>query len=46
LLSLTEDQLNRTGVASNLPVKANAIGFILFGHLLHHKAVLHEKYGM
>jgi hypothetical protein len=46
LRSLTEEQYKRSGVASNLPVTVNAIGFILFGHLLHHKQVLHEKYGV
>ncbi len=44
LLSLTEEQLAEQGIASDLPVTANAIGFILFGHLLHHKAVIEERY--
>lgn len=44
LASLSEEQLAEQGTASNLPVTANAIGFILFGHLLHHKAVLEERY--
>lgn len=44
LLSLSEEQLAEQGIASDLPVTANAIGFILFGHLLHHKAVLEERY--
>ncbi|MCA6450657.1 MAG: DinB family protein [Chitinophagaceae bacterium] len=44
LASLSEEQLAEKGTASNLPVTANAIGFILFGHLLHHKAVLEERY--
>lgn len=44
LASLSEEQLAEQGTASNLPVTANAIGFILFGHLLHHKAVLKERY--
>lgn len=44
LLSLNEEQLAEQGIASDLPVTANAIGFILFGHLLHHKAVLEERY--
>lgn len=44
LASLSEEQLAEQGIASNLPVTANAIGFILFGHLLHHKAVLEERY--
>ncbi|MDE3252650.1 MAG: DinB family protein [Bacteroidota bacterium] len=44
LNSLSEAQLAETGVASNMPVTANAIGFIIFGHLLHHKQVLEERY--
>lgn len=44
LLSLSEEQLAAQGIASDLPVTANAIGFILFGHLLHHQAVLEERY--
>lgn len=42
--SLGEAQLSNEGVASNMPVKANAIGFIIFGHMLHHKQVLEERY--
>ncbi len=44
LASLSEEQLAAQGTASNLPVTANAIGFILYGHLLHHRAVLEERY--
>lgn len=44
LLSLTDEQLGRQGITSELPVTANAIGFIIFGHLLHHKKVLEERY--
>lgn len=44
LTSLSQEQLAEQGTASNLSVTANAIGFILFGHLLHHKAVLEERY--
>lgn len=44
LLSLTEEQFQQQGVASGLPVTANAIGYITFGHLLHHKEVLEERY--
>ena len=44
IASLSEEQLALEGVASNLPVKANAVGYIIFGHMLHHKAVLEEKY--
>ena len=44
LLSLNEEQLAQQGIASELPVTANAIAFITFGHMLHHKGVLEEKY--
>lgn len=44
IASLQEPQLSEVGIASNLPVTANAIGFIIFGHILHHKQVLEEKY--
>lgn len=44
IASLTEEQLSAEGTASNLPVKANAIGFIVFGHMLHHKQVVEERY--
>lgn len=42
--SLSEAQLSEEGVASNLPVTANAVGYIIFGHMLHHKKVVEEKY--
>jgi uncharacterized damage-inducible protein DinB len=42
--SLSEEQLSSTGTASNLPVTANAVGYIVFGHLLHHKAIIEERY--
>ena len=42
--SLSEEQLKEVGIASNLPISANAIGYIIFGHMLHHKQVVEEKY--
>jgi len=42
--SLTETQLINKGVVSNTETSANAIAFILFGHLMHHKAVIEERY--
>jgi len=35
--SLNDEQFAQQGIASDLPVTANAIGFITFGHMLHHK---------
>jgi hypothetical protein len=42
--SLTEDRLSLSGTASNMPVTANAVGYIVFGHMLHHKAIVEERY--
>ncbi len=42
--SLSEEQLQEEGIASNLPITANSIGYIIFGHLQHHKQVVEEKY--
>jgi len=42
--SFFEEQLNERGTASNHSVTVNAIGFMLIGHLLHHKNILEERY--
>lgn len=42
--SFDDEQLACKGTANNVPVTVNAIGFILFGHLLHHKKILEERY--
>lgn len=44
LKSFSQQQLSEKGTASNNPVSVNAIAFIIYGHLLHHKKVLIEKY--
>ena len=44
LSNFDEDQLSQKGTASNQPVTANAIGFIIYGHMLHHKQILEERY--
>lgn len=44
LLSLTEEQLERSGITNNTEVSANAIAYVLFGHLLHHKEILEQRY--
>lgn len=41
---LNEEQLQQSGEANNNAVTVNAICFIIFGHLLHHKAILEERY--
>lgn len=42
--NLNEKQLQQSGLANNHAVTVNAICFIIFGHLLHHKAILEERY--
>jgi uncharacterized damage-inducible protein DinB len=41
---LSEEQLSNTGIASGANVTANAIGYIIFGHLMHHKKIIEERY--
>ncbi|HEX5153721.1 MAG TPA: DinB family protein [Parafilimonas sp.] len=44
LLALNEEQVRRMGAASNNPISVNALAFIIYGHLLHHKKILKERY--
>lgn len=44
LRSLNEEQLSEEGIASNKPVTANAVAYIIIGHMLHHKQVVEERY--
>jgi uncharacterized damage-inducible protein DinB len=44
LASLNEEQLNASGTASNKHITVNALAFIIYGHLLHHKAIIEERY--
>jgi uncharacterized damage-inducible protein DinB len=46
LLSLNDEQIMRMGTASNNPVSVNALAFIIYGHLLHHKNIFTERYGI
>jgi len=46
LLSLNDKQIMRMGSASNNPVSVNALAFIIYGHLLHHKNIFTERYGI
>ncbi|MBA4260424.1 MAG: damage-inducible protein DinB, partial [Chitinophaga sp.] len=32
------------GITSNQRITANAIAYILFGHLMHHKNIIEERY--
>ncbi len=36
----------RTGVASGKPVSVRALAFIMAGHVAHHMAILHDRYGV
>lgn len=42
--NLNDDDLARIGTASNTPLSARAIGFVIAGHEIHHLNVLHKKY--
>ena len=44
--SFTEEDLKQKGTANNLPISVNALGFIIFGHALHHLQVLKERYSI
>jgi uncharacterized damage-inducible protein DinB len=44
LESFNDEQLNSSGVTNDSPNTVNAIGFIVFGHLIHHKNILQERY--
>lgn len=46
LLALNEEQVRRTGTASNNLISVNALAFIIYGHLLHHKNIITERYGI
>lgn len=46
LQSFTEEQLAIKGTASNQPVTVNALAYIIYGHLIHHKNILEERYGV
>jgi hypothetical protein len=34
------------GTASESSISVNALGFIIFGHALHHMHILKERYGI
>lgn len=44
LTSLTAEDLQQEGKASNNQVTVNALAYILFGHNEHHKKILIERY--
>jgi len=42
--SLNEQQLQFVGTSSNHATSANSLGFMIYGHLLHHKKIVQERY--
>lgn len=44
LNSFDDEQLEQPGVASGNPTYVKGIAYILFGHALHHKKILEERY--
>ncbi|NEU09286.1 DinB family protein [Flavihumibacter sp. R14] len=42
--SLTEEEYNRRGTASEKPVSVRALLYILVGHVNHHRRILEERY--
>lgn len=42
--SLQTNQLSSAGVASGNRTTANALIYIIFGHMLHHKSVVEQRY--
>jgi uncharacterized damage-inducible protein DinB len=42
--SFTDEQLMAKGTANNNPIGVNGIGFITVGHVMHHLAILKERY--
>ena len=42
--SLSQEQLTRTGIASEKEVSVRAIGFIIIGHQKHHQNIFQERY--
>lgn len=42
--SFSEEQLQRTGIASNAGISVRAIGFIMIGHQKHHQNIFEERY--
>jgi len=42
--SLAEEQLQNIGTSSNHVTSANSLAFMIYGHLLHHKKIIEERY--
>ena len=42
--SFNEEEINRKGLANNLPISVLSLIYILAGHLNHHRAIIQERY--
>jgi len=42
--SYSDEMLQRSGLANNKTTSVNAIGFIMAGHVTHHKTIIEERY--
>ena len=42
--SFTPDMINREGMANNRQATVNALGFVIVGHLNHHKEIIETRY--
>ena len=42
--SLLPEQLGNAGVASGKRMTANALVYVIFGHMIHHKSIIEERY--
>lgn len=41
---MNEEELQRTGIASDMEVSALALGFMTLGHMIHHQNIVVERY--
>jgi hypothetical protein len=44
LKSLTEEQLNRSGIASGKQISVRSLVFVIAGHIIHHTKIIKERY--
>jgi uncharacterized damage-inducible protein DinB len=42
--TFTNEQLCKTGIASNNPMSVRALGFVIIGHQNHHQRIFEERY--
>lgn len=42
--NFTDEMFNSSGLANNNPTTVNALGFILVGHVYHHKNIIETRY--